>query len=61
MYRCSTAMTGLTRRASLHHSKLIHERRELKIKHDWRMLLILLIIAIIGCLLGAYVGLNYPD
>ncbi len=48
------------RNASPHQSKLIHKRRKLKVKHDWKMLLLLLVIAILGCLIGAYVGFNYP-
>jgi uncharacterized membrane protein YfcA len=56
-----TAMKRSRSSVSLRHSKLIRKRRELTIKHDWKMLLLLIIIAIIGCLLGAYLGLNYHD
>jgi uncharacterized membrane protein YfcA len=48
------------RQTSLCRSKLIR-KRELKIKHDWKVLVILFIVAVIGCVIGTYVGLNYPD
>ena len=54
-------MTRSGGRARPHPSKLVGKRRELKVKHDWKMLIILFMIGVIGCLVGAYVGMNYPD
>jgi uncharacterized membrane protein YfcA len=48
------------KRALLHQSKLIR-KHELKIRHDWKILVIIFIIAVLGCFIGTYVGLNYPD
>jgi uncharacterized membrane protein YfcA len=54
-------MNPSSRNASLRHSTLIRKRRELKVQHDWKMLLFLFLLAVLGCLIGAYIGFNYPD
>lgn len=54
-------MMGVSRRDSLRQRRLARKPRVLKIKHDWKMLVVIFIISIIGCIIGAYVGLNYPD
>ena len=54
-------MIRSARRASYRNSKLFRKRGELKIKHDWKILAIIFIIALLGSLIGLYVGLNYPD